>query len=116
METIICLLVLAIAMLVYVIVQGKKGKNSVLQKEKPMVGLTDIIGRPKDASNYSFPSITVQSQSTLNTTDNFDKTNEGAAQSAKISNEEPDKTKAEPDWSEEEEEMRNYGALGTEDG
>ncbi|MEL1243872.1 conjugal transfer protein TraD [Flavobacterium sp. DGU11] len=119
METIIiCLLVVAVALLIYVIVQGKKGNNSLLQKEKPMAGLPDIVGRPKGTPSYSSPSTNTQSkmESVIGATDNFVTRNEAAAQAAKISQEEPDKANAEPDWREEEEEMRNYGALGTENG
>lgn len=120
METIIiCLLVVAVALLVYVIVQGKKGKNSVLQKEKLMVGLPDIIGSAKDASNYSSPSITTQSkrESALSTTDNFDTRNEGTPIVHKILHEAPEAAESTlPDWKEEEEEMGRYAAYGTEDG
>ncbi|WP_297332670.1 conjugal transfer protein TraD [Flavobacterium sp.] len=119
METIIiCLLVLAIALLVYVIAQGKKEKNNVLHNEDPLAGLPDIIGRPKDASNYSSPS-TAQSkrEDTLSTTDNFDKRHEGRPKVYKIPQEEPEMAeKILPDWNEEEEEMGRYSAYGTEDG
>ncbi|MCP9809294.1 conjugal transfer protein TraD [Cyanobium sp. HWJ4-Hawea] len=120
METIIiCLLVVAVALLVYVIVQGKKGKNSVLQKEKPMAVLPDIIGSMKDASNYSSPSITAQSkrESTLSTTDNFDNRNTENYQVSELPQEGSEVAeKTLSDWKEEEEEMARYAAYGTEDG
>jgi hypothetical protein len=120
METIIiCLLVLAIAMLLYVIAQGKKEKNNVLHNEDPLAGLPNIIGRPKDASNYSSPSFTAQSkrESILSTTDNFDKRNEGTPKVYKIPQEGPEVAeKTLPDWKEEEEEMGRYAAYGTQDG
>ncbi|MCW4470212.1 conjugal transfer protein TraD [Flavobacterium sp. MFBS3-15] len=119
METIIiCLLVLAIALLIYVITQGKKEKNNVIHNEDPLAGLPDIIGRPKNASNYSSPS-TAQSkrEGTLSTTDNFDKRNERRPKVYKIPQEEPEVAeKILPDWMEEEEEMERSAAYGTEEG
>ena len=119
METIIiCLLVLAIAMLLHVMARGKKEKDKVLHNEDPLAGLPDIIGKAKDASNYSSHSTTAQSEreSTLSTTDNFDKRNEETPQVSEIQQEVINETNAEPDWREEEEEMRNYAAYGTEEG
>lgn len=120
METIIIsVLVVAVALLVYVIVQGKKGKNNILQKEKPMAGLPDIIGRTKDAFNYSSPSITAQSkrESTLSTTDNFDNRNAENYQVFELPQEGSEMAeKILPDWKEEEEEMARYAAYGAEDG
>lgn len=120
METIIiCLLILAIAMLLYVIAQGKKEKNNVLHNEDPLAGLPNIIGRPKDASNYSSPSFTAQSkmESTLSTTDNFGKRNEGTPKVYEIPQEGPEVAeKTLPDWMVEEEEMGRYSTYGTEDG
>ena len=78
METIIiCLLVVAVALLLYVIVQGKKDKNIIPQNEDPLAGLPDIIGRPKGATSGSSPSNDAQGkrESTLSTTDNFDNRN-----------------------------------------
>jgi hypothetical protein len=99
--------------------RGKKEKNKVLHNEDPLAGLPDIIGRPKDASNYSSPSTNAQSkvESTLSTTDNFDKRNEGTPKVYKIPQEGPEVAeKTLPDWKEEEEEMGRYAAYGTEDG
>jgi len=119
METIIiCLLVVAVALLVYVIVQGKKG-DSVLQKEKPMGGLPNIIGRTKDACSYSSSSTTAQSEreSNLSTTDNFDNRNAENYQIFELPQEGSEVAKKTlSDWNEEEEEMARYAASGAEDG
>lgn len=119
METIIiCLLVLAVALLLSVIVQGKKDKNNVQQNEDPLAGLPDIIGRPKGIPAYSSPSTTAQDkkETAVNTTDNFNKRNEATSKISEIPQEEPDAANTGPDLREEEQEMQRYAAYGTEEG
>jgi len=115
METIIiCMLVLAVALLLSVIVQEKKDKNNVQQNEDPLAGLPDIIGRPKGAPNSLSPSTTAQSkkETAVSTTDNFNKRNEATSKISEIPQEGPDAANTGPDLNEEEEEMRNYAASG----
>lgn len=119
METIIIvLLVVAVALLIYAIAQGNKEKNNVLHNEDPLAGLPDIIGRPKDASNYSSSSITAQSkrESAISTVDNFNNRNAGKPQFSEIRQEGPDESNSLLDWMEEEEEMERLAAYGTEEG
>lgn len=115
---IICLLVLAVALLLYVISQGKKEKNSVQKNVDPLAGLPDIIGRPKGTPSYLSPTNSAQGkmENTVNATDNFKKRNEEATRVFEIQQEGSDEADVLPDWREEEEEMRNYAAFGTEDG
>lgn len=115
METIIiCLLVLAVALLLSVIVQGKKDKNNVQQNEDPLAGLLDIIGRPKGIPAYSSPSTTAQDkkETAVNTTDNFNKRNEATSKISEIPQEEADAANTGPDLREEEQEMQKYAASG----
>jgi len=111
---IICLLVLAVALLLYVIRQGKKDKNNVRQNEDPLAGLPHIIGRPKGIPAYSSPSTTAQDkkETAVNTSDNFDKINEGTSKISEISQEGPDADNTGPDLKEEEQEMQEYAASG----
>ena len=109
---IICLLVLAVALLLYVIAQGKKDKNNVPQNDDPLAGLPDIIGRPKGIPAYSSPSINIQSkrENGISATDNFDKRNEGTSKISEIPQEGPDAVNTKPDLKEEEQEMQEYAA------
>ena len=115
METIIiCLLVLAVALLLYVIRQGKKDKNNVRQNEDSLAGLPDIIGRPKAIPAYSSPSTTAQDkkETAVNTTGNFNNGNEATSKISEIPQEGPDAVNTKPDFKEEEQEMQEYAASG----
>ena len=115
---IICLLILAIALLLYVIAQGKKDKNNVQQDEDLLAGLPDIIGRPKGVISHSLPSTATQRkrENAVDATDNFETRNEGATQVSEIPQERPDEANALPDLEEEEEEMGRYATYGTVEG
>jgi len=115
METIIiCLLVLAVALLLYVIAQGKKDKNNVRQNEDPLAGLPDIIGRPKGIPAYSSPSTTAQDkkETAVNTTDSFTNINEATSKISEIPQEGPDAANTGPNLKEEEQEMQMHAASG----
>jgi hypothetical protein len=119
METIIiCLLVLAVTLLLYVIARGKKDKNNVPQNDDPLAGLPDIIGRPKGAISHSLPSTATQRkrENAVDATDNIEIRNEGATQVSEIPHEGPDEANALPDLEEEEEEMGRYATYGTVEG
>ncbi|TRW23647.1 hypothetical protein FMM05_13380 [Flavobacterium zepuense] len=119
METIIiCLLVLAVALLLYVITQGKKDKDNVQQKEDPLAGLPDIIGRPRNTPSYSSLGTIAQvrTENDISITDSSDNRNEGTARVSEIPQKESDDAEGLPDLAVEEEDMRNYAASGTEDG
>jgi hypothetical protein len=111
---IICLLVLAVALLLYVIAQGKKDKNNVPQNDDPLAGLPDIIGRPKGIPAYSSPSTTVQGkkETALNKTDNFETKNVATSKDSEMLQEGPDAVNTKPDLKEEEQEMQEYAASG----
>jgi len=111
---IIGLLVLAVALLLYVIVQGKKDKNNVRQNEDPLAGLPDIIGRPKGVPAYSSPITTAQDkkETAENTTDNFNKRNEATSKISEIPQERPDAANTGSDLKEEEQEMQEFAASG----
>ena len=111
---IIGLLVLAVALLLYVIAKGKKDKNNVPQNDDPLAGLPDIIGRPKGIPAYSSPSTTVRGkkETALNKTDNFDKRNVATSKDSEMLQEGPDAVTTKPDLKEEEQEMQEYAASG----
>jgi len=119
METIIiCLLVMAIALLIYAISQGKKEKNNVLHNG-PITGLPNIIGMPKDNPGQSSLSTIAQHKRENNggATDNFNNRNAGNPQVSEIPQEGPEVAESEiPDWKEEEEEMERYTANVTDEG
>jgi len=110
----ICLLVLVVALLLYVIAQGKKDKNNVPQNDDLLAGLPDIIGRPKSAPSYSSSSTNIQSKrgNGISPTDNFDKINEGTSKDSEMLKEGPDAVNTKPDFKEEEQEMQEYAASG----
>ncbi|WP_116788536.1 hypothetical protein [Flavobacterium psychrotrophum] len=110
---IIGLLVLAVALLLYVIAQGKKDKNNVRQNEDPLAGLPDIIGRPKSTPSYSSTTTNIQGkrESGISATDNFDKINEGTSKISEMLQEGPDAVNTKPDLKEEEQEMQEYAAF-----
>jgi hypothetical protein len=111
---IIGLLVLAVPLLLYVIVQGKRDKNNVPQNDDPLAGLPDIIGRPKSTPSYSSTTTNIQSkrENVISATDNFDKINEGTYKDSEMLQEGPDAVTTKPDLKEEEQEMQEYAASG----
>lgn len=107
-KLLICLLVAAIALLLYFINQGKKAKQNKTGEDDPLAGLPDIIGRPKGVATNMKSDTTLSVKREKNTNGSPTTEDSDGEQNNTSTALQDDTDKLLAYWKEEEEEMGKY--------
>jgi hypothetical protein len=117
-KIIICLLLTAIAAIVYLKSKAKKASRNLQKTDDPLLGVPDIVGRPKVGGRPAVPNTAVETANAGNLKEVVNFETETQRDSIPVPQEGPEAA-AGINWNEEEEEFDSYAAnasYSTEEG